>query len=189
MAAKDIVSSHKWSKLKTRATITVVSGTTTYDLPSDFDYYISDTMYPESSLRGINMPANDQMIALSDVENTLIYQGRILGDQIELQNVPSGDIKYMYQSNAPVVDSQSKNNVKKFTYDADEWRLDDELLTRAIFYRYRQALGYADAASAMQDYNSYYRKMIRNDVGSRIIGTPSFTPLKEPITKDSYAGG
>ena len=95
-AVQDILSEGDWGKLKKRHTVTVVDGTNLYDLPNDFYSLLHDTANTASGIRVVDLPASDARVADSDTYNTNFEMGRILGDQIELIDVPEGDFTFMY---------------------------------------------------------------------------------------------
>jgi len=160
-AISDIVKAHDWSLLKKQATITVVDGTVLYDLPTDFDRLITDTSYTNDSR--VSLPTKDKIFAYDN--NSICYEGRLIGGQIEFRNIPPGDVTFNYVSKYAVQNNLAVNQ-ERFTRDDDEWLLDDELLMRMIRQRYSMQAGEQDPSVA-QDVTNRFKKLIFADVGAR----------------------
>ena len=192
-AVRDILTVHNWSRLKKRGVINVVDGTTVYDLPSTFSHLIDETSHAQGALRSSNVPSNDQIIALSDVRNVTKYMGRLIGDKIELINFPSGDFTYQYMSKAVIVNygvtsiAGEDGTSDKFLDDRDEWLLDDELLVRAILWRWQRAEGDADWQASMNDFTNYFRNMKGKDTGARNISRRGRVNYLTPPDVDEYS--
>lgn len=184
--SRDILSVHNWSALKKRGTVTVVSGTTLYDLPSDYSHLINDTAQTGSGLRKANVPMNDSIISLSDVRNITTYMGRLLGNQIELVNMPSGTFYFMYMSKGSVQRDGTGDLTDTFLTDNDQWLLDDELLIRGILWRWHKAEGHPDAASEMNDFTNYFKVAKARDIGARVITSGGQLNYISPPDIDGY---
>ena len=170
-AVQDILSEGDWGKLKKRHTVTVVDGTNLYDLPNDFYSLLHDTANTASGIRVVDLPASDARVADSDTYNTNFEMGRILGDQIELIDVPEGDFTFMYLGTNPIQSALATEGVytNVFATDEDEWLLNDELLIRGILWRWGKAEGREGWQIDLQDFNNYLSAQKGRDTGARVI--------------------
>lgn len=162
-AVSDILEAHDWSRLISEQSITVVAGTTLYDLPTDFSKYIDNTAYTNNKV--VDIPSSHQVMVYDRDET---YKGRIIGGQLELINVPPGTVTIRYLSAHPIESSGGASKAK-FTDDNDEWLLDDQLLIRATRHRYALQTGDSSAGVAATDVQNRMKKMISADVGARTI--------------------
>lgn len=176
-ALEDIMSQGNWGKLKKRHTVTVIDGTTLYDLPDDFYSMLNDTGNTETGIRNVELPASDSRVSDSDTYNTNFEMGRILGDQIELIDVPAGDFTFMYIGTNPVQPAVY-TTTSEFTSDDDEWLLSDELLKRGILWRWRKAENHPDWQIDLQDFNNYLASQKGRDTGARVINATPATKYK-----------
>jgi len=179
-AVQDIMSQGNWGKLKKRHTVTVVDGTTLYDLPDDFYSLLHDTGNTETGIRNVELPASDSRVADSDTYNTNFEMGRILGDQIELIDVPAGSFTFMYLGTNPIqpVSVSGETYTDKFGNDNDVWLLKDELLIRGILWRWRKAENHPDWQIDLQDFNNYLASQKGRDTGARVINATPATKYK-----------
>jgi len=179
-AVKDIMSLGNWGKLKKRHTVAVVDGTTLYDLPDDFYSLLPDTGNTESGVRNVELPASDSRVSDSDTFNTNYELGRILGDQIELVDVQQGDFTFMYFGTNPIqpVSVGEEATTDQFANDNDQWLLDDEMLIRGVFWRWRKAENHPDWQSDLQDFSNYLKSQKGRDTGARVINASQNTKFK-----------
>ncbi len=183
-AVKDILSLHNWGALKRRETVNIIDGTTLYDLPETYSHLINDTANTASGIRNVDLPASDQLVSLSDTSDIHTYIGRILGNQLEIINAPAGEFHYMYMSKAAVnnsgvgvIDGEAGHS-DSFITDNDTWLLDDELLIRAIIWRWQKAEGNPEWQTSLQDFTNYLNTLKGRDVGARVINEDRGTKYK-----------
>lgn len=184
-AVNNIMEAHDWSQLRKTHTVTVVDGTTLYDLPSDFRRMISDTAFRPSSYRPVMLPSNDQFFAYAKTRSAYFeFMGRLVGDQVELINTPAGDVSFDYVSNGSITSADTSQPTAKFTNDNDVWNLDDELLKRGVIAVYSRQSGDESAALNTGDYTYWLERMKAQDVGARVINDVQVRYKDYPIYKN-----
>ena len=188
-AVRKIINANEWGFLKKLATITVVDGTTLYDLPSDYFGLVSDTMHRGSTFIPINFVANSQDIVLQKNYNTgQINTGRLYQGKVELINYPAGEATFEYVSNGFVQDAATSNLGLGFNSDNDEFQYPalDELLICATHWMYLRSKGDESAGAAFEDYRDELRRQKINDQGARIIDNtgPRYARIHPPFNPD-----
>jgi hypothetical protein len=172
-AALDMINkAHRWRKLVQRATYTGDGSTVDYDLPDDFGFMPDDQQVWSSTAQIPLLPVHslDDWLAM-DVRNFnpgtnawIIYGGQIHFTPA----LDSGEVaNHFYQSTASV---QPATGTAKstFTLDTDTFRIDDELLRKAIIYLWKQDKG-LPYAEFQNDYEILKEKLIARDKGATIM--------------------
>jgi hypothetical protein len=172
-AALDMINkAHRWRKLVQRATYTGDGSTVDYDLPDDFGWMPDDQQVWSSTAQIPLLPVHslDDWLAM-DVRNFnpgtnawIIYGGQIHFTPA----LDSGEVaNHFYQSTASV---QPATGTAKstFTLDTDTFRIDDELLRKAIIYLWKQDKG-LPYAEFQNDYEILKEKLIARDKGATIM--------------------
>lgn len=97
----------------------------------------------------------------------------IIGDKINLYPTPAGteQFTYAYQSKNWVYSSTSVGK-DRFTLDDDTPRIDDELLTLELIWRWKQAIG-IDYAESMQDATRQKEIVFAANRGPRVLNLSS----------------
>jgi hypothetical protein len=172
-AALDVINkAHRWRKLVQRATYTGDGSTVDFDLPEDFGFMPDDQQVWSSTAQIPLIPVHslDDWLAL-DVRNFnpgtnawIIY-----GDQIHFTPaLDSGEVaNHFYQSTASVQPA-SGTAKSTFTLDTDTFRINDELLRKAIIYLWKQDKG-LPYAEFQNDYEILKEKLIARDKGATIM--------------------
>lgn len=150
-AGRDLMRSHDWSALQTVATFATVSGTSAYDLASDYDRMISDTAWNRTSKMVLTGPDTPQIVRfLNDgwgVSASINQRFSINGTTITIWPAPSAaeTLGYGYVSNkwARAVNTTPQT---EFLADTDTSVFDPDLLKAEIKWRFMAAKGmFADA--------------------------------------------
>lgn len=168
-----LVREHRWDSLVTSYTFTTVSGTDTYDLPADFMAFGNRSQFDRMNTRrlaGPTSPSDWQELKSTVIGSTgLVRFFRKVGSTIVIHPVPSatGDtLAFDYYSKNWVVD------VASVAYDAptadnNTFRLDEELLTLGLKWRFLQAKG----LPFEPEYKEYeaIKEEVRADAGAGAI--------------------
>lgn len=189
-AADMITRAHRWRKLVQRATYTGDGSTVDYDLPDDYGFMPDDQQVWSSTAQIplIPMHSLDDWLAM-DVRNFnpgtnawIMY-----GQQIHfVPALDSGEIaQHFYQSTASVQPA-SGTAKSTFTLDTDTFRIDDELLRKAIIYLWKEDKG-LPYAEFQNDYEILKEKLIARDKGATImrqgrVRWPKGAQLAYPLT-------
>ncbi|MCK4207196.1 hypothetical protein J3U99_20725 [Brucella pituitosa] len=171
--AKDIIKSHDWRVLTKLCTLTGNGDSEGFDLPPDYD-----RMQKGSGLRSATAPLYGYQ-ACVDPDEWLMLQmpygihslGRWIkfGGQIHIMPKPvlGQEIKFFYQSNEFATD---ENGTPKaiFEHDNDLFRLDEELLTLGLIWRYRQQkrIDYTDDQALFE---KRFNELAGEDKGARVF--------------------
>lgn len=144
---KSLEKEYRWTALITSTTIATVSGTATYALPSDFRAFANMSQWDRTNvlpLRGPTSGAEWQyrksgLVGVSSVNRAF----RVQGGYIAIDPTPTSvdTLAYDYYSKAWIVKQADGSNVSAFTSDNDTCRLDEDLLTMGLKWRFLQAKG------------------------------------------------
>lgn len=142
-----------WQELRSEHTFQLVTSDQEYPLPDDFRWIIPGTTYDRDNDRIVLNPVSGQewqyLKAWTSIGG-LTRRARIRASQLEFeQTITAADngktIAFEYQSSY-WAQSSAGSAKKRFTADTDIFRLDDDLMTMGIIWRFRRAkgLGYED---------------------------------------------
>jgi len=165
-----------WQILYSEHTITLVTGTQTYALPSDMRYIVPTTTWNRTDQRPVVNPVSPAEWAFLKgwtTINGLNLRARIRGDLFEVEQDVSasenGDsIVFEYVSHNWSKDSGGTPQ-RKFTADTDEARLDEELITQGVVWRFKKAKGIDNWQMDFEQYMELMEAQKARDQGSRII--------------------
>ena len=170
-ACQQIVREHNWQRLCKRTTFTTTDGTTSYDLPDDFESLVTYWLYNKSKKEQINSADDDTFNALDDSDDVAF---QILGGKIELSKpIDAGNvIQYQYKINSVCKydDGVTVTYKDSFTNEDDEFLLDAELLILKAIALRSQNLEFADYQTRLADYEKYLEAKIVED-GAKIHKT------------------
>lgn len=140
----EIARAHTWQKLKRIETITGDDSSTSFSLPANYDYMKKDARVWSSRLSGPfrHVSNEDEWLGLTVIDFDTVGSWIIYGGQIHIKPAMASTetAKYFYQSANFCEDSEG-NGQTAFVADTDEFRLDDELLTLGIVWRYKDQKG------------------------------------------------
>ncbi len=171
-AADMITRAHRWRKLVQRATYTGDGSTVDYDLPDDYGFMPDDQQVWSST-------AQIPMIAVQSLDDWMAMDVRnfnpgtnawiMYGQQIHfVPALDDGEVaQHFYQSTASVQPA-SGTAKSTFTLDTDTFRIDDELLKKAIIYLWKEDKG-LPYAEFQNDYEMLKEKLIARDKGATIM--------------------
>jgi len=170
---REIMGAHDWQRLQTETTITTVDTTEGYDLLSDYDRVINNTMWDNTNNRQMKLVTPQQWAYF---KNGIVAQSGIQrwwrqrGNQILIYPTPSNTntIKYEYISNKYVVNSAGDTTYATFQADTDTTLFPENLLELGMIYRQKKQIGLA-AADDKNTYEMELRSEIARDGGNAII--------------------
>lgn len=178
-----------WNKLRKSDQITMVNGQLSYDLPDDFDYYMTESMWKSFGARHVVIPTPDRYWGFLKAGNPgtgVSYYAKFIGGKLEFVSVTAPDvINFDYQSNSPITDL---NGVPKqrFTADSDLFLLNDETLALGIKALWKTEKEMPTAAYDMQEFNKSMKRDIGADTPAVVIrgndiyaGAPYAPPISE----------
>lgn len=150
----------QWPQLQKTQTITLVNGTPSYAFPSDFDSYISDTIWNPSMrwpVAGPISPQNWEFLK-SGLINTQpwmryrIWQGKIFFDPTPTSTNNGQTVTIEYQSNAYCYSSGGTAQ-SAWTADTDTFALPEDILVLGLKWRWLAAkrLDYSEEKRAWAD--------------------------------------
>lgn len=163
VTGRDVMREWDWSYLKFEGSIALVSGTSTYALPTGFRAMVPNSQWDRTSRRSAAAGATSQQWQyLSGINATVTLQVvlRPLQGTLEVyggSSIPDAHVVYFeYQSNYWVKQAQTFPEVAIPNSDrpaatGDTLLLDPHLLTRGLKLRFLQAKGF-DTTAAEDDY-------------------------------------
>lgn len=189
-AVEMINKAHRWRKLVQRATYTGDDSTQDFDLPDDFGKMPDDQQVWSSATQIPFIPVRtlDEWMAL-DVRNFNPGTNAwiIFGGQIHFTPaLDTGEIAQHYYQSTASVQPASGTAKSRFTLDTDTYRINDELLRKAIIYLWKQDKG-LDYTEFLNDYEILKEKLISDEKGATIIRQgrtrwPRGTNMAYPLT-------
>ncbi len=179
--ARDLAK-YRWEELVVTSRITIIEGTTEYNLPSDFREMIPGTMRTMEDLRIVDFPSDfetwaqiDSKVGITGVQHRLRFQGG------KLVTLPSDTeeytIRFEYVSNNSVQDAEDENLTKNiFEKDGDIWLLDDDLVIKALKAKWSIEKGLETIQADMGDYANFLLSLTGTQAGSKRIMMGSKSP-------------
>jgi hypothetical protein len=172
-AALDVINrAHSWRKLLQRATYTGDGSTTDFDLPSDYGHMPDNQQVWSSTAQIPLLPvqSTDDWLAM-DVRNFnpgtnawIMYGGQIHFTPA----LDSAEVASHYYHSTASVQPATGTAKSTFTLDTDTYRINDELLKKAIIYLWKQDKG-LPYAEFQNDYEILKEKLIARDRGATIL--------------------
>jgi hypothetical protein len=164
---------HNWQVLTEEGSITLVTADQDYALPGDFRYIVPMTTWNRSDKRIVINPVTSeqwQFLKGWTTINGLNLRARIRGNEMEFeQTIAAGDngksIYFEYLSKNWAADSGGTSQ-HKFQADTDTGRLDEELITQGVVWRFKKAKG-LDWEPDFQEYTNLLNKKKARDGGAR----------------------
>jgi len=180
----EILDYHHWTQLRKTETLTLTSALS-YDLPDDFNWYSTESMWKAEGARNVVIPTPDYYWAWLKAGNPgtgIQYYGKLIDGKIEFASVVPGDtINFDYISKYAVRSSGGALK-ERFTADTDTFLLNDNTLiygTKA-FWKIEKEM--PTGALDMQT----FKKSLRTDVAKTspsktIRAGNNMTPFSPPI--------
>jgi hypothetical protein len=180
-----------WRSTKVAGTLTGDGSTTLFDLPSDFDRFM--TAYPfwrdNTPSQPLMQVTDDRMLSMKVAAVTPTRPvWRLFGDQIEFYPAPdSGDVvKYEYRSSQWILDDDGTTRKATWAEDADTAVFPERLITLGCIWRFKREKGF-DYAEEFRTYQIEVTRAESRDGGRQTIQMRSHyytdyahAPLSEP---------
>jgi len=139
---------YRWSELIDTYTLSTVEGQDSYDLPSDYRAFANQSHWDRTKSRPMIGPASGAewqwLKGYLAAGATIDRWWRLQGTKFYIHPVPTntGDtIAFDYYSKNWVTKQSDNSNTSDWTSDNDTSRLDEELLTAGLKWRFLQAKG------------------------------------------------
>lgn len=147
-AGNTLVRQHRWQELITEYTFSTVNGTSAYSLPSDFRAFANMSQWDRSNQWRMTGPVPSIVwqwlksgISVASTDNRWFM---VRGNYLTIYPTPTVDgdtIAFDYYSNAWITKQADSTNVTAWTADLDTARIDEELLTLDLKWRFLEAKG------------------------------------------------
>jgi hypothetical protein len=189
-AASEYRRYHPWSQLRKSTTITLVGGQTEYDLPADFDWYVTESMWKSDGARHVVIPTSDRYWAFIKAGNPgtrINYYAKIIGGQLAFTAVTDGDVINLDYCSLFAVEGSGAVAKERFTADTDLWYLDDDTLVLGIKAYWKAEKEMPSAAVDMADFRKHLKRDIGQQTPAKVIrprDTNQYTPYAPPISED-----
>lgn len=163
-----------WQRLTKEKTFTTVAQESqTSSIPTDFDWYIDDTMFNRTMSRRLVGPLTAEQWqrdkagpVYSSVFNAFRFRG---GNIIVTPDPTAGQtVAYEYITKYRVADSGGNEDQEIFVADTDNPILDEELVSQGLRWRWKQAKGF-DYAEDFATYDRNVDKALGRDGGKKRI--------------------
>lgn len=171
-----------WSSLVKEGSVTLVTGTQSYTLPSNFSYMVSDTQWNRNTKRTLNHPTSSsdwQYFKVWTSTSGLNLRSRIRDGKLEFQQTITSSlngqqiffeyISSFWVKNASIANPLVFTEGAKFVNDFDETVFDTELFNLGVLYRYMMRKGLDDFQYQEKEYEQLKRVMIGRSIGSKTI--------------------
>jgi hypothetical protein len=154
---QDLLDKAEWQRLVRTHTITTVAGTEEYDLPDDFESFIGETGWNETTefmLRPVNNQEWRLLKARQVNQGILTLKYRINGDQVVFHEVPdtAQSLKIEYMSRGWLTKSDDSERYDTPQANSDIILYPPRLIVAALTLMFRRRKGFdtADAAAEMR---------------------------------------
>lgn len=182
-----------WQALNTEKTFTATATEEqTNALPADFDRMIEGSFWNRTQDRKVIGPLTPQKWqALKTGLYVLAWDAfRIRGSSLLMNPAPAaGDIMaYEYVSTHWCSSADETTTRSAWVADDDVGRLDEELMTLGVIWRFLKAKGF-DYGEAFRAYEQEVQNRLANDGGSNILdlnGDASGSAVYDPTTPEGY---
>jgi hypothetical protein len=175
----------RWQELITEYTFTTVSGTATYALPSDFRAFANMSQWDRTNFWRLSGPVPSVIwqwlkSGIAVAATTTRYF-MIRGNYFTLYPTPSttGDtIAFDYYSKSWVTKQADSLNTTEWTTDNDTSRIDEDLLTMGLKWRFLQAKG-MPYQPEYAEYESIKDALKEDNGGRGIISLNGCKPMQD----------
>jgi hypothetical protein len=179
----DLLEHYPWTALQTLATVNTVAGQADYDLPDDFQGFISDTGWDRSNdwrLIGPDSPQRDRELRESGAVDPVRRRFRRLGGIIRINPTPTVDgeeLVYEYVSKK-WARSFSGAPQEEFAADTDTTIWPARLMVDGIKMEFMSAKGmYADPLR--EKYEARRDRLVASDLGGGALNMEGCSPSED----------
>lgn len=165
---------HDWRKLKVAGTITGDGTTTLWDLPTDFDRFLSGMTFWSEESPGDMIPGpirDDDLLAMKAMQSDPPEPvWRLFGDDIEIwPALDNGEIvRYEYRTANWILDNNGTTTKARWAADTDTALVPERILTLGVVWRWKQTKG-LEYSEAFRSYQFERTKAAARDGGMGII--------------------
>lgn len=184
VVARDIAKSHDWQLLVSMYTITGDGVTSAFPLPPNYDRMLLDTnLYDKVNWAWgyFRIVRLDEWMLMKVRDWGLVNPGAwtMIGGNLEFLPAPqdTAQAQFLYIKNE-IVTAADGTPKATFTRDDDSFVLDEQLLTRALVWRWRE-MKRLDASTDEANFQKVFGDIAGREAGSQVIRTPSrWMPLR-----------
>jgi hypothetical protein len=164
---------HDWRSLKVMAQLTGDGTSTLWDLPEDFDRFMSGEILWSNDSAGELLPlVSDQELVALKAQETDPPESvwRLFGDQIEIwPALSNGEIVTTeYRSSYWILDNNATTRKARWSADTDRAIVPERLITLGLVWRWKQAKGF-DYSESFRSYQFERQRAAGVDGGSPTI--------------------
>lgn len=174
---KELVRRCPWEALMTEQTFTTVAqAEQTNAVPSDFCYYLNDTLFDRTENRKLVGPLNStewQREKAGPVYTSVYHAFRFRGGELLVTPDPTAGNTVAYEyitKNAVKADDDTLK--AEFTADTDTCRIAEELVTLGVIWRFKKAKG-LDYSEEFRTYQMEVDQAAAQDKGSPTLNLGS----------------
>ena len=180
-----------WNYLRKSIQIPLVQGQLSYDLPEDFDWYVTESMWKSGGARHVVIPTSDRYWAFIKAGNPgtrINYYAKLIQGKLEFTAVNGGDVINLdYISKYAVMDSTGTMK-EYFDSDTDEWVLKDYTLILATKAYWKGEKEMPTADRDMAEFEDHIKRDVAQDTPAKVIRKRPWggasTPYAPPISAD-----
>lgn len=180
---------HRWSSLITSTTITTVDGTANYALPDDFRAFANMSQWDRTNslpLAGPTSAGTWQFLKSGIAASATINRWfRVQNGYVYIHPTPSSadTLAYDYYSKNWIIKQADSSYQHTFNSDNDTLRLDEELVTMGLKWRFLQAKGFPYQPEYLE-YEVLKSELYGDDGGRGVIslGRPYMNHTNLPDT-------
>ena len=190
-AAHEIREYFPWNMLRKSIQITLVDGQLSYDLPEDFDWYVTESMWKSGGARHVVIPTDNRYWAFIKAGNPgtrINYYAKLIGGKLEFTAVTGGDVINMDYISRFAVEDVSGTPKEYFTADTDTWILKDYTLTLAIKAFWKAEKMMEGSELDMVHFKDHIKRDVAQDTPAKVIRKRpwggAYTPYSPPISAD-----
>lgn len=190
-AAHEIREYFPWNMLRKSTQITLEAGKLSYDLPEDWDWYVTESMWKSGGARHVVIPTSDRYWAFIKAGNPgtrINYYAKLIQGKLEFTAVNAGDVINLdYISRFAVLGA---DDVPKeyFTADTDRWLLKDYTLILGTKAYWKIEKEMPSGVADMQEFNDHIKRDVSQDTPAKVIRKRpwggAYTPYAPPISAD-----
>jgi hypothetical protein len=175
----ELLTQYEWQELTVTAELSVVAAAegdvdSAFDLPADFFRFIDQTQWNSQSLIPSMGPISPQawmMYTVLDFTPQLTFFWQLRGGKLHVMNAPyptPGTFKYMYLSNALVLDENGTTYKNTASSNGDTFLLDSNLVMLMGRVKYLESKGF-DTGAATRDFLRAMEGVSSKDKGATTL--------------------
>jgi len=188
-AGNDLVMAHPWSELNITYNFTTIDGEAHYPVPSDYAYYVDQSMWNTTArwpVVGPITPQEWQRLRAALITTVPRQLFRIQNKAVEIYPTPTAgqplivpaNFTYQYVSSAWVTSGQDTAIKRDYIeQDADVPILNSQLLIKALKVKMWNAKG-LDTSMLIAEYTELFNMLSGKDKGARVLSlSPRFQDI------------